>query len=103
MDRQLKRKKRKLLKRKLGSIDAAIDKGKRGQVIHAGMLRSLIQQCVESALNAITVHFNFAGPKAKKRKGTRKSRETLEEIVNKVEQGTPQFFCHNILSQLMFG
>ena len=103
MDRQLKRKKRKLLKRKLGPIDAAIDKGKRGQVIHAGMLRSLIQQCVESALNAITVHFNFAGPKAKKRKGTRKSRETLEEIVNKVEQGTPQFFCHNILSQLMFG
>lgn len=103
MDRQLKRKKSKLLKRKLGPIDAAIDKGKRGQVIHAGMLRSLIQQCVESALNAITVHFNFAGPKAKKRKGTRKSRETLEEIVNKVEQGTPQFFCHNILSQLMFG
>ena len=103
MDRQLKRKKSKLLKRKLGPIDAAIDKGKRGQVIHAGMLRSLIQQCVESALNAITVHFNFAGPKAKKRKGTRKSRETLEEIVNKVEQGTPQFFCHNILSYLMFG
>ena len=103
MDRQLKRKKSKLLKRKLGPIDAAIDKGKRDQVIHAGMLRSLIQQCVESALNAITVHFNFAGPKAKKRKGTRKSRETLEEIVNKVEQGTPQFFCHNILSQLMFG
>ena len=103
MDRQLKRKKSKLLKRKLGPIDAAIDKGKRGQVIHAGMLRSLIQQCVESALNAITVHFNFAGPKAKKRKGTRKSRETLEEIVNKVEQGTPEFFCHNILSQLMFG
>ena len=98
MDRQLKRKKSKLLKRKLGPIDAAIDKGKRGYVIHAGMLRSLIQQCVESALNAITVHFNFAGPKAKKRKGTRKSRETLEEIVNKVEQGTPQFFCHNILS-----
>ena len=29
MDRQLKRKKRKLLKRKLGPIDAAIDKGKR--------------------------------------------------------------------------
>ena len=103
MDRQLKREKSKLLKRKLGPIDAAIDKGKRGQVIHAGMLRSLIQQCVESALNAITVHFNFAGPKAKKRKGTRKSRETLEEIVNKVEQGTPEFFCHNILSQLMFG
>ena len=103
MDRQLKRKKRKLLKRKLGPIDADIDKGKRGQVIHAGMLRSLIQQCVESALNAITVLFNFAGPKAKKRKGTRKSRETLEEIVNKVEQGTPEFFCHNILSQLMFG
>ena len=54
----------------------------------------------ESALtNAITVHFNFAGPKAKKRKGTKKSRETLEEIVNKVEQmqGTPEFFCHNIL------
>lgn len=52
MDRQLKRKKRKLLKRKLGPIDAAIDKG----------------------------------PKAKKRKGTKKGRETLEEIVNKVEQ-----------------
>ena len=67
-------------------------------MIRAGMLRSLIQLSVESALNAITVHFNFAGPKAKKRKGTRKSRETLEEIVNKVEQGTPQFFCHNILS-----
>ena len=100
MDRQLKRKKRKLLKRKLGPIDAAIDKGKRGQVIHAGMLRSLIQLCVESALrNAITVHFNFAGPKAKKRKGTKKGRETLEEVVNKVEQlqGTPEFFCHNIL------
>ena len=80
------------------------------------MLRSLIQAacdsisqgrfnaqllCVESALrNAITVHFNFAGPKAKKRKGTKKGRETSEEIVNKVEQmqGTPEFFCHNILS-----
>ena len=30
MDVQLKRKKRKLLKRKLGPIDGAIDKGKRG-------------------------------------------------------------------------
>ena len=68
-------------------------------MIRAGMLRSLIQLSVESALNAITVHFNFAGPKAKKRKGTKKGRETLEEIVNKVEQlqGTPEFFCHNIL------
>ena len=64
-------------------------------------LNSKLQLYVESALrNAITVHFDFAGPKAKKRKGTKKSRETLEEIVNKVEQmqGTPEFFCHNILS-----
>ena len=103
MDVQLKRKKRKLLKRKLGPIDGAIDKGKRGQMIRAGMLRSLIQLSVESALNPITVQFNFAGPKAKKQKGTKKSRGKLEEIVNKVEQGTPEFFCHNILSQLTFG
>ena len=102
MDRQLKRKKRKLLKRKLRPIDVAIDKGKREQLItsyvYAGLLLSLIQPCVESALrNAITVHFYFAGPKAKKRSGTKKSRETLEELVNKVEQGTPEFFCQNIL------
>ena len=68
-------------------------------MIRAGMLRSLIQLSFESALrNAITVHFNFVGPKAKKRKGTKKSPGKLEEIVNKVEQGTPEFFCHNILS-----